>query len=409
MKVLAINKFLHSAGGAESVFFQTNDLLRHHGVEVATFGTASVDNLPSVWDRFYPPSRDYNGRAGFARARDAAAAIYSPSARRGIRRMLREFRPDVAHLHNIYHQLSLSIVDELDAAGVPMVMTVHDYKPICPNYTLLTHDGPCTRCLGGSYWNAVMHRCLKGSIRGSAVAAIEAYVSRVRHEYDKIQAFVAPSEFSRGMLVSGGLPNSKVHVARNAVDAVDDPAAAEGEPARFVYCGRLSHEKGLHTLLSAIRLLTRGSVHIYGDGPLAEPLARRVQDEQLRAELHGRIPADAVSDVLRGATSALLPSLCHETGARAITEAGAVGVPTIATAMGAATELVDSGRDGVLVAAGDSEGLAAAMNDLANDPTRARAMGRAAWSRVRRDHRPQRYLEWLLRLFDDVRAKAYAA
>jgi hypothetical protein len=133
MRVLQVNKFYRRGAGAESVLFETMRLLEGNGHEVAVFATRDPRNEPSPWEPFFAPRRDYTGGSRVRRVADAASVIYSTEARKSLRRLITAFRPDVAHLHNVYHQLTLAVVDELRSARIPTVMTLHDYKPACPN------------------------------------------------------------------------------------------------------------------------------------------------------------------------------------------------------------------------------------------------------------------------------------
>ena len=101
---------------------------------------------------------------------------------------------DVAHLHNVYHQLSPSILAPLHRAGIPVVMTVHDYKLVCPVYTLVSHGEMCERCVGGHFQNAVRRRCNRGSLAGSALVAGETWLHRTLRLWEHgVDVFVTPS------------------------------------------------------------------------------------------------------------------------------------------------------------------------------------------------------------------------
>ena len=139
------------------------------------------------------------------RAAHALSSVYSPSARRAMARLLDAHRPDVAHLHNVYHQLTLSIVDELASRRVPIVLTMHDWKIACPAYTLFTEGDVCRRCPTGTVASAVRHRCVKSSVAASAIAAAEAVVARRRGSYEKVQRFIAPSRFAIGVAALAGV------------------------------------------------------------------------------------------------------------------------------------------------------------------------------------------------------------
>jgi glycosyltransferase involved in cell wall biosynthesis len=296
VKVLAANKFFFIGGGAESVFFRTNALVESVGHEVIPFATADPRNVDSAWSPYFAPPRDYESGDPLKRTRDAVASVYSRSTRLAVRKLVKAARPEVAHLHNVYHQLSLSIVDELRASDVPAVMTLHDYKPVCPAYRLLADDGLCERCVGGSPLNAVMHRCVKGSRAGSALAAVEMYASRFRSQYAKLDALISPSQFLADLIVRGGVSHRALHVLPNfiATDAQPRPLPS-GQPS-FLYAGRLSSEKGLHVLLDAARSLTDARVTIAGGGPLESELRKRVADERLPVDFVGPVFLQGLDD-----------------------------------------------------------------------------------------------------------------
>lgn len=403
VRVLIANKFYARRGGAESVVLQTQRLLERAGHEVIPFAMAQDGGEASEWSSFFVPTRAYFDGPRLGRVRHSLAAIYSFDARRRLRALLREASPDVAHLHNIYHQLTLSIVDELRAAGVPIVMTLHDYKAACPNYQLLTHDGLCQRCVGGAYWNAVRHRCLKRSLAGSAIAAAEAYLNRMRRQYAKVDLFLAPSRFLRDVMIRAGLPAGRIEVLPNAVRAAAEPRPVPRSP-KFVYVGRLSEEKGLDVLLDASARLPSGiEIVIVGGGPLDAHLRQRVERERLPVRMRGFASSEEVVVELSSASAALLPSQCYENCPMAILEAGAVGVPTIASDIGGVPELIAPDVDGVLVPPGDVAALASAMTDLADEPRRATALGAAAHARVAERHSEDAYGEALLIRYEGVR------
>lgn len=408
MRVLLANKFFRRGAGAETVFFDTLELLEGAGHTVIPFAMADEANEPSSWSPYFARARDYVGGGAISRARDGLSSIYSPGARRKIGELIRAGRPDVAHLHNVYHQLTLSILDELRAAGVPTVMTVHDYKPVCPNYQLLTHDGTCTRCVTGSYANAVVHRCVKGSRAASAIAAIEASLNRLRRQYDKVDRFIAPSAFLRDMLVEGGIPGARIDVVPNPVAADDRPPSRSATTRRFVYIGRLAPEKGLLTLLDALgRTRERGiTVHLYGTGSMEAAIRERVAREHLPVELHGLSTTTQLALALADARALVLPAVWFENCPMSVIEAGAAAVPAIASSIGGIPEIVVHSETGLLVPPRDADALARAMDSLAADLALAETLGNGARSRVIDRHEPARYRDSILDAYRSAGAVA---
>jgi glycosyltransferase involved in cell wall biosynthesis len=116
----------------------------------------------------------------------------------------------------------------------------------------------------------------------------------------------------------------------------------------------------------------------------------------------GRTDPAGVAQHLRGATAAVLPALWWENCPMAVLEAGAAGVPVVASAVGGIPELVQDGATGLLVPPGDAVALAAAVTRLARDPQAARDLGRRGWERVRSRHDPDAHVEELLGIYREV-------
>jgi glycosyltransferase involved in cell wall biosynthesis len=403
MKVLLVNKFLWRSGGTESVVMFEKDLLEEAGHSVAVFAMSDPRNEPSPWSAHFAQRRRYESKNPIERARNAAASVYSLDARRRLRSLLREFKPDVAHLHNVYHQLSLSVIDELRRSRVPMAMTLHDYKCVCPNYRLLARDGICHRCVDGSPLNAVRYRCLKDSLLVSAVAATEAYVARVGRQYAKVDYFFAPSAFMREVAVRGGLPPERVEVLRNVVPLPEPRTAEIQRPARFVFMGRLVAEKGASVLVDAAALTRENlAVEIYGTGPLEDTLRREAVGG--RVVIHGHVDQDGLRAALAQATAHVLPSTWLENCPMSILEAAAASIPTIGTTLGGTPELIVDGKTGLLVPPDDAVALAKAMDELAAEPARAAQLGTSAYARLREEHDAELHVGRLLDVFAQLSA-----
>src|SRR5206468_1715338 len=144
----------------ETVLVLTADLLRRAGHEVVPFAVAEERTLPTPVRGRLPTAAGSRARTGCG---EAWAGTWSPRSYRALAAVVDEVRPDVAHVHHVFERLTTSVLDALRRRAVPTVMTLHDYKPVCPNYRLFTEGAPCTRCLSGRYRHVVQHRCLEGS------------------------------------------------------------------------------------------------------------------------------------------------------------------------------------------------------------------------------------------------------
>jgi len=398
MRVLHVNKFLYRRGGAEGYLFDVAHLQRRAGDEVEFFGMAHAENEPDLrYARHFPSRVDLEPPPGPAgRLAAAGRMLWSTSARAGLSRVLADFRPDVVHLHNVYHQLSPSVVAAARDAGVPCVMTLHDYKLACPSYRMLDRGRPCDACVTGGPLQAARRGCKDGSRPASALLAVESWLHRRLGAYDGVGAFLAPSRFLAGVLDRAGVYPDRLRVLRHPVDT-DRLPVKTAPGGGVVFAGRLSPEKGVGTLIRAAARLPAGvTVEIAGDGPAGpalRELAARVAPRRLR--FHGRLPKDRLHDLLRSAAVAVVPSAWYENQPLAVLEAFGCGVPVAGTDLGGLPELIESGVDGWTVAAGDATALGDVLARTLNDLDRAFAMGRAGRAKVSRDFAPADHLAGL--------------
>jgi glycosyltransferase involved in cell wall biosynthesis len=405
MRVLQIHKFFYPHAGSETVLFHTRELLAAHGHEIIDFAMDHPRNLESPQSEFFAPHREYNdvSRSIVLRGADALSSVYSFPARRRLRRLLEQTKPDIAHMHIIYHQLTMSIVDELAMSGVPMVMTLHDYKIGCPAYVLYRDGHPCHDCTTGAVYNAFRHKCVKGSSAASALAALEAGLSRATGKYSKIDAYVCPSAFVGGVAVEAGMPQDRIHVIPNFLPDSEVPNAVVSlaDSPRFFFAGRLEEVKGISDLLEAFaaRDPTMGTLVIAGAGGALEGRVRQAAEELANVEYLGRLSREEVIAQLRLARAAVLPSRWDENNPMSILEARTLGIPVIVSDRGGLPEMVDDGVDGRVVQAGDIGALSEAVKDLASDRGRAESLGRAGRDRFHRKNTATAHYEALMRAY----------
>jgi glycosyltransferase involved in cell wall biosynthesis len=401
VRVLLVgNHWTEGPGGAETMLVLTADLLGAAGHEMVPFAVAEERTLPTPVRSLLPAAAGAGSRTRFG---EAWAGTWSPQAYRALARVVDEVRPDVAHVHHVFERLTVSVLDAMQRRGVPTVMTLHDYKPVCPNFRLFTEGAPCTRCLSGRFVNVVRHRCLEGSRWRSVAAAADAYASRSRGLYDRVDRFLAPSAFLRDRVVDGGLPADRVTVLPNPVVAASEARPARAEPPTVLYASRLVAEKGVDTLLDAAARLPAGvRVRLAGSGRLERAVRSRIAAGELPVDVLGPLPPSEVEAELRAAAVAVLPALWWENCPMAVLEAAAQGVPVVASAVGGVPELVDDGRTGLLVPPGDADALAGALTRLLSDPAEADRMGRAGWARVRSRHDPAAHVAALQEVYRRV-------
>ena len=316
-------------------------------------------------------------RKGLARLGLAADVVWSRSSYRELRHLIRAWRPNVAHFHNIFPLVSPSAYDACHAEGVPVVQTLHNYRLLCAAGTLLRDGRICELCVGRIPWPAVRYSCYRGSRPQSIVMAASIGGHAALGTWTtKVDAYIALTEFGRSIFVRGGLPEHRLFVRPNAVDAAE-PGHYVG-PRSAIFAGRLSPEKGITTLLRAWEDLTEIPLKIVGGGPLLSSTREQVGRGMRHVEVTGELPHAKVLDMIRRAGMLVFPSVCYESLGYAALEAMSAGIPVVASDIGAQAEVVADGVSGLLFTTGDAASLASAVRRLASSDDLALHLSRGA-------------------------------
>jgi glycosyltransferase involved in cell wall biosynthesis len=407
MRILYCNKYNFPFSGTEVYLFELMDLMRAQGHEVALFSMADPRGLPTPYDEYFLPNIDFKspGHGWFARARLAAHAIYSTDARQRLRQVIAAFRPDVAHVRNIYHHLSPSILWELKAQGVPVLYHLNDFKMLCPTYNMVAKGRACERCRGGQFRHVLTEGCYTGP-RGSAMLLMaEAYFHRWLGTYEKcVDRFLAPSRFAQEKLVQNGYDAEKVTVLPHfqKLPAMAPPSSDPLAP--ILYFGRLSPEKGVADLLYAMKRLPHMRLQIAGDGPQRLELENLARDLRLNnVEFTGHVGGKVLEQLIASARFTVLPSRAYETLGKTILESYAWGRPVVASDLGSRRELIDQGETGLLFPPGNVEQLEKAISFLAERPDLTAQMGISGRRFVEAQHAPEAHYRALLRLYMQMR------
>lgn len=407
MRVLQIHKFFYPHAGSETVLFHTRQLLADRGHEVIDFAMDHPENVPSDFSEYFPRRREYTdeSRPLAVRAWDAASSVYSVGARRSLRRLLEREKVDVAHLHIVYHQLTMSVVDELAAAGIPVVMTLHDYKIGCPAYVLYRDGEPCFDCASGKAAGVVRHKCIKESRAASMIAGAEAVVAHRLRKYDKVDLYVCPSGFAGDVAIRAGVNPGRVRVIPNFLpdDEVCEPVSGLAEEPEFFFAGRLEEVKGIGELLEAFESgSAMGRLVVAGAGGDLEDRVKDAAERTPAIDYRGRLTREEVREQLRRSRAAVLPSRWNENNPMSILEARSVGIPVVVSDRGGLPEMVSDGIDGFVVEAGNPAVLQHALLVLAEDRGLAQRVGRAGRDRFLKENSADAHYEALIDVYGQV-------
>jgi glycosyltransferase involved in cell wall biosynthesis len=381
MRVLLINKFLYPKGGDAVVTLETGKLLNRYGHKVEFWGMHHPDNPDYQYKDYFIPYVDYNSGSGIGKQIGMAANMfYSLPAKRMLRKLIADrFRPDIVHLHNIAHQISPSILDLFDQLDIPYVMTMHDYKLVCPSYNMIAKEKICERCQNGKYYQCFFQGCVKNSRVKSLISTAEMYLHHaILKIYSKVRYFISPSMFLKTKLQQMGWMG-RIEYMPNFVQADDYIPSYSNDGKTVVYFGRFTNEKGIKTLIEAFKTLHKLRLKLIGDGPLKNLIKLQLMMERIEnIEICDHMRPYELKQVISNSLLTILPSEWYENNPRSVIESFALGKPVIGSAIGGIPELVKDYETGLTFAPGNAEDLRSKIEHMAEHPAELKTMGQNA-------------------------------
>jgi glycosyltransferase involved in cell wall biosynthesis len=400
MRILSVHKFFYEKGGSERYLFDLARVFESHGHQNFFFATKGRRSIPYEHDYLFPPELDLSAPHGALKsAQIAAGFMYSLRTQKALDHFLDRVPVDAAFLHNIYHHLTPSILRPLKKRRIPTLLHVADYKLICPNYRLFTQGHICESCKSMRFYNAVRNRCIQNSVGKSALAALDGYFHRLLHLYDNgVDFFICPSKFLQEKLIEFGFPSEKVVHMPQALDVSQfSPNGKSGE--YILFTGILLREKGIGTLVQAMKLFPEERLLVAGDGPYRQALEHQIRDSGIKnVVLLGFQPLQRIPELMANCKFLVVPSEWYETFGLVIYEAFACARPVVASQIGGIPELVADGLRGRLFQSGDVASLADAISSLLAHPQLRDEMGREGLHFVR-EFSPERNYCGIMNLF----------
>jgi len=405
LRILQINKFYDSstasAGGAGTYLSVVAPRLTRAGHEVLRFGCVppqapQAGTLPEFIDYTQLPSV-------FAKVRGALRIVHNADAARKLDTFLGARHIDVAHVHNLYHHLTPSILPVLRRRGIPIVMSLRDHRIFCPAKHFLRGQTVCTECLPHRWWRCVARRCAGGAAASAAVA-FETFFQRFFRRYiENVRQFLCPSRFAADVALADGFPAGKVQVLPNPIESPPAPDGAASDGKGILYVGRLSPEKGPDLILDLAEAFGDTPVTIVGDGPAGEDLRRQAEQRRLgHITWVGHVRRQHLGRYYARAAVVVVPSRCFEVSPHVMLEAMLAGRAVVGPNHGPISEWITDGRTGRLFRPNDSTDLVRVVGEVLADPAGRARMGAAAVEVIRRRHDPERIVARLMRIYQQL-------
>lgn len=397
MKILEINKFHFAKGGADKHFLDLVNLLESQGHEVAVFSMEHEKNTQTKWSKYFVSKVGYTQDYSFwEKIKGAFRMFYSFEANKKLGQLLDEFKPDIVHVHNAYHQIPPSVLFQIKKRNIPIVMTVHDFKIISPNHSLFHNGQIYKRARGGKFYECFLDKCIKNSYVKSFLAMLEAYWHKFLGSYEKnVDLYLAPSNFVKKILVESGMKKGKIEVLPHFITFsqrhMNDKSEIKERYA--IYCGRLSKNKGILTLMNIFEKDL--GVKLYLAGEVEDDIE---VNNRKNVKYLGYLNSLMLKKYIKDAEFVISGSQLPETFGLVALEAISLGKPFVGFRTGGYEEIIENGENGFLVS--DEKEMREIIEKIAKkevvfDKDRIIENAKSSYSR-------EKYLEKLSKIIDEV-------
>jgi glycosyltransferase involved in cell wall biosynthesis len=402
MKILLINKFLFPKGGDAVYTLNLGKLLLSKGHRVMYWGMQHPENPEYEFSEYFVANVDYS-RPGWMGRKIVTAfnMLYSLEAKKRIEKLIKREKPDIVHLNNFAHQISPSILDVFKRYKIPVVMTMHDYKLVCPAYSLLCKGKPCEQCARGAYDKCFWNKCVKNRRLKSLLSTIEMYLHhKILKIYNCVDVFIAPSRFLKDKLAEMGFQHP-VECIPNFLDQNAFRAEYKWEKRSIVCFGRLSHEKGLFTLIKAMSGFPDVTLTMIGEGPVKADLKAFAADAGItNVVFPGFVVGEELKNIIRSSMFAVIASECYDNNPLSVLEAFALGKPVVGSCIGGIPEMILDNVTGLTFEAGNVQDLREKIKYMLDHPGEIETMGRNARSFIEEKRNAEEYYKNIMAIYN---------
>ena len=384
MRILFVHNFYQQAGGEDQVFLAEKDLMKEHGHEVHSY-TVNNDNIHSIWTKI----------------NTAINLSYSSNSRNKFSIELKKIKPDIVHCHNFFPLLTPSIFDACQEDRIPVVLTLHNYRLICPSVYLSKNNKPWELSIQKNPYWTVPYKVYQNSFIGTAIIARMINLHKKRKTWrKKVDRIITLTEFAKNKFIESGFSPDNMVVKPNFIR---DPFKDMNKRGKFaLFIGRLSPEKGIKFLLNSWQEINF-PLKIVGDGPLMEDLNLKKNN----IEFLGKITNESVKDLLQQTQFLVFPSQWYEGFPMVLVEAMACGTPALVTNIGSMQEIISDEINGLHFELGNQEQFIEKVNRLINDKTFCESLGENGRKTYIENYTPEVNYHQLSSIYQDAISRNY--
>jgi len=393
-------------GGAQACYMALNRLLKEKGHRVIEFAANHPKNKVSDYSEYFvnrPVEESIDNLSLFRKIKAACDSIYALDVLKNTKKLIDIYKPHIADVHNLYYQLSPSVLAPLHKAGIPIVHHLHDYAMYCVNGVCEKNGTVCERCKGGKYYRAVINRCYHNSYSQSFIGAISKIFNNSLGVYEPyISKYIVTSQFQKNFLLSWGIPEKKMHVIPLFFDGSSYPTVeSQVQKPQVLYFGEMKKRKGPQLVYELAKKIPSVKFVFVGRGPYAEILRKRSRDECiLNLEFHDHLWKYELFKILQESMFSIIPSIFYESFGRVIIEAFYYAKPVLGSRLGSIPEIIVDGHNGFTFNPGDVDDLYEKARYLIEDVSLRYRLGQNARADACKKYNKELYYRQLKNIYD---------
>ena len=386
MRILIIHNRYGKFSGEESVLEAEKLLLEKNGNDVRLYCRSS-EEISGLWSKV---------NAFFS-------GFYNYRSISEIKKLLLNFKPEIAHIHNLYPFISPAVLGIIHKHNIPIAMTVHNYRLICPNGLFFTQGKICERCENGNEWNCILRNC-EGSLAKSSGYALRNFYARKRQLYSSnISKFICLTNFQKEKHIKNGFSVEKLAVLPNFLDSKPKKDSPIISKSYIAFSGRINSQKGFDLIIEAMDLLETESkptkaLPILAAGHIDLPFINQFKIPA-NVKLLGALPKEEMDNFYQNARFIIFASKSYEGLPMVFLEAMKHHLPVIAPRLGAYPEIIEDGVNGLLFTSGDHADLAKKIKILSLNEDLCHQLGKNGNQKLKEKYSPQIHYDQLISLY----------
>ncbi len=413
MKIILVNYRYFISGGPERYLFNIKELLQRNGHEVIPFSIRHNKNIDSKYnDYFMKPigtgdevyANEYKKNSIRTVFTGLSRMMYSFEAKRKLKKLIKDVQPDIVYVIYYQNKMSASVIDAAYEMKIPVIQRISDFGHICANniFYIYQENQICERCLHGSRFNAIKHKCVNNSYINSFLKVLALKIQDYRKTVKKIAAFVIPAEFTAEKFKEFGIPGKKIHCIPTFYNnSSDSSAVSYGD--FFLYVGRVDRDKGVLTMVKAFegtdyKLIIIGSS---SDG-YDEFIKQYLANKKSNITFLGKLDFSEIKKYLQSCLCTICPSECYDNMPNTVLESYGYKKTVIASRLGALIDMVAENETGLNFIAGDHLDLRSKIEYMFANKNEAIRMGEKAKDRLSVEYSENLHYERLIHLFKSV-------